>query len=70
VPFGCSLARFPLEPMVPTVVSATSTRYPCGSFIKEIVVVPNLFCWEKFGKDGLCMRVKLKLRALSLEFKV
>jgi hypothetical protein len=40
--FRCSLAKFPLEPMVPIVASNTSTHYHCGSFIKEIVVVPNL----------------------------
>ncbi len=40
--FWCSLAKFPLEPMVPTVVSTTSTHYHSGSFIKEIIVVSNL----------------------------
>jgi hypothetical protein len=43
--FWCSLTNFPLEPMAPTMVSTTSTHYPCGSFIKEIVTIPNLFCW-------------------------
>jgi hypothetical protein len=28
-------------------VSTTGTHYPCGSFIKEIVVIPNLLCWDK-----------------------
>jgi hypothetical protein len=31
--------------MVPIVVSTTSTHYPCGFFIKEIVTIPNLFYW-------------------------
>jgi hypothetical protein len=42
--FQCSLAKFPLEPMVPTMVSNTNTHYPCGSFIKESIVIPNLLC--------------------------
>jgi hypothetical protein len=57
----CSLARFPLEPKVPTMVSTINTHYPYGFFIKEIVIVSNLLCWDKFGKDGLCMSVKLEL---------
>jgi hypothetical protein len=46
--FRCSLAKFPLEPMVPTMVFTTSIHYPYGSFIKEIVTVPNLLYWDKF----------------------
>ncbi len=34
------LGQVPLEPMV----STTNTHYPCGSFVKEIVVIPNLLC--------------------------
>jgi len=28
--------------MVPTMVSTIGTHYPYGSFMKEIVIVPNL----------------------------
>jgi hypothetical protein len=35
--------------MVPTMVSAIGTHYPCGSFIKEIIVIPNLLCWDRYG---------------------
>jgi hypothetical protein len=34
------LGQVPLKPMV----STTNTHYPCGSFVKEIVVIPNLLC--------------------------
>jgi len=40
--------------MVPTMVSITSTHYPYGSFIKEIVTIPNLFYWDKFGCSCSC----------------
>jgi hypothetical protein len=29
--------------MVPIVVSTTDTHYRCGSFIKEVVVMPNFY---------------------------
>jgi hypothetical protein len=44
-PFWCSLVRFPLEPMVPTIVSTTNT--PLWLLHKRIIVVPNFFCWDK-----------------------
>jgi hypothetical protein len=44
--FQCPLTKFPLKPMVPTMVSTTSTHYP---FIKEIVTLPNLHYWDKSG---------------------
>jgi hypothetical protein len=42
--FQCSLVKFPLKPTVPIVVSTTNTHYLYGSFIKEIVAIPNLLC--------------------------
>jgi len=42
--FQLPLVMFPLEPMVPTMVSTIDTHYPYGFFIKEIIGVPNLLC--------------------------
>jgi hypothetical protein len=35
-------------------VSITSTHYPYGFFIKEIVTIPNLLYWDKFGCSCSC----------------
>jgi hypothetical protein len=34
--------------MVPTMVSTFGIHYPYGSFIKEIVTIPNLLYWDKY----------------------
>jgi hypothetical protein len=54
------VTTFPLKPMVLTMVSTTGTHYPYGSFIKEIVTMPNLLYWDKFECFGKPFRLMVK----------
>lgn len=58
--------KVPLGTHGAIVVSTTSTRYPCGFFIKKTLTIPNLFYWTDPKLMFKCFKKPFMLMVRSM----